>query len=520
MSKKLDDLDAAENQRSWLVIGALLAVVVVAGAWLRLLGCNAPLWVDELHTAWILSGPWDEIAPRAMIGNQSPAAYWVLWPYAQLVGIHDWSLRLPSIVASIGSLGLVFWLTLRWTGSAAGALVAATALTFEFQSMVVYGSEARVYAVVQFLALAQLIVFETLLRTGALKWRIASLLLAWLLFYLHYTTALLFVAEGIAWLILICLRKPVAYAPLSALADAGLFVVGCLPMLPHLAQIASRRGNWAAFIEIPSVVSLWDTLPHHVMLVAILAVWGGMLIWREQTHCDDKLRKPRPQVIALALCWLLVPLVIAWSLNRFDIVRLFFPRYLVVIYPAMGVVLALFVAAIPERHIRVTFAAIAALLLSTWTPARDYLAYGTVIPLRDEHWPQAIALLNEHEWQPNEPLLFASGLIEAEALKTDEENAALRDYSCYPLYSAYPLRLDPQQVEPLTFDKPGQLSARQKTLVNDWLASHDELWMVVRGAQGQAKKAAADVVESVPALKPAEMHGFGLVWVIEFKTRN
>jgi hypothetical protein len=255
-----DTLDRTKP-RSWPLIGAILAVVIVGGAYLRLLGFNAPLWVDELHVGWTLNGTWEEIAPRARIGNQSPVPHWLMWPYIKLVGMNAWTLRLPSFVASVASLGLVFWLAFRWTRSAAAALVAAVALAVEFHSMAIYGSEARVYAVVQFLAIAQMIAFETVLRSGALRWRVASLFLAWMMFYLHYTSAMLFVAEGIAWLLLVILRKPIAYSPGMAVTDALAFLVGCLSAAQHLMQIGARRDNWSFFIEIPTVLELFDMIP-------------------------------------------------------------------------------------------------------------------------------------------------------------------------------------------------------------------------------------------------------------------
>jgi hypothetical protein len=514
----LDDHDA-ERQRSWPLVFAILAVVIVTGGYLRLLGCNAPLWVDELHTAWAVRGSWQDVAPRAMMGNQPPVPDALMWIYTRAAGISAWSLRLPSLAASTASIGMLFWLALRWTGSASAALVAAVALAVEFYSMVLYGSEARAYAMVQLISLAQLMAFESVLLTGGWRPRLASLLLAWLLFYMHYTAALLLAAEGVAWLVLLGRSKPMAYRPLPAITDAALFLAGCLPALRHVLQIGARRANWASFIEIPTAVELWDMTPHHAVALFVLLLWCGLVVWAGQTQPKSELHSPPAHITVLALCWLLVPMLVAWLLNRFDVVRLFFPRYLVVILPATGVLLALLISSLPNRRLRIGLACAASLLLASWSLGRNYYVDGTVVPLRDEQWPGAIALLNERDWQPHEPLLFASGLIEADALRKNEEDAALREYLCHPLYGAYLLQLDPRQVEPLAFDRPGQLTPRQQALVAGWLEHHDQLLLVVRGSEGQAKDAARDVAQSVPSAKPGRATGHG-VWVIELNARR
>jgi hypothetical protein len=293
-----------------------------------------------------------------------------------------------------------------------------------------------------------------------------------------------------------------------------------LPALQHVSEVGARRGNWAFFIEIPTVKSLWDVLPHHVTFAAIVCLFSAYAMWREWRHLEPQVRIPRALSVTLVLGWLAIPMLLTWLLARFDIARLFLPRYLVAILPASGVCMGLLVSMIPGLRQRVAFASVAALLVVSWTLGRTYQTYGSLAVLRGEDWPGAIALLNAHDWQTDEPLLFASGLIEAEALKTQEDNVPLRRYCCYPLYSAYPLNLPPDQVEPLTFDKPGELSERLQRRVSSWLADHDQLLLLVRGTEGQAKLVAKDIVASTAGVKAGKFHDFGIVWVIELEARR
>ena len=64
----------------------VLAVLVLVGAALRVWQARESLWLDELHTAWCALGSLAEVAPRAMIGNQSPLFFWFEWLLVQGFG--------------------------------------------------------------------------------------------------------------------------------------------------------------------------------------------------------------------------------------------------------------------------------------------------------------------------------------------------------------------------------------------------------------------------------------------------
>ncbi|MEZ6075018.1 MAG: hypothetical protein R3C56_04880 [Pirellulaceae bacterium] len=44
------------------------------------------LWLDELHTSWVVAGPWSDVASRARQGNQSPLFFWVLGGLTKTLG--------------------------------------------------------------------------------------------------------------------------------------------------------------------------------------------------------------------------------------------------------------------------------------------------------------------------------------------------------------------------------------------------------------------------------------------------
>src|SRR5689334_1322536 len=93
---------------TWL----MLAAITVLAAVLRLWQINESLWVDELHTSWCLQAGFENVAPRAAEGNQSPLYFWLLWGVTRVLGESEFTLRLPSLLAGIALPG-VTWLVVR-----------------------------------------------------------------------------------------------------------------------------------------------------------------------------------------------------------------------------------------------------------------------------------------------------------------------------------------------------------------------------------------------------------------------
>src|SRR5688572_19813575 len=92
--------DDASPRPRWSL--AALTAILALGAMLRWGPVRESLWIDELHTAWCVSGSLADVAPRAMAGNQSPVFFWIEWLLTSLFGHNELTFRLPSLIA--GSL--------------------------------------------------------------------------------------------------------------------------------------------------------------------------------------------------------------------------------------------------------------------------------------------------------------------------------------------------------------------------------------------------------------------------------
>ena len=127
----------------------LILLPLLVGCWIRWqYAVNDPLWIDELHTSWVVSGGWSDIAGRATMGNQSPLYFWGVYPVVQLLGPSPINLRLLSLIAGCATLLIGPWLVWSRTRSVISTAVTASVLAIESQ-LVFYSSEARPYALLQ-----------------------------------------------------------------------------------------------------------------------------------------------------------------------------------------------------------------------------------------------------------------------------------------------------------------------------------------------------------------------------------
>jgi hypothetical protein len=470
----------------------VLAVLVVLGAALRIWQAGESLWLDELHTAWCALGTLADVAPRAAIGNHSSLFFWLSWLAVQAFGPSELTVRLPSLVAGSLLPAALWWLTLRWTRQPWLGVVAAWLVVVD-PIQIFYASEARPYALVQLLAVTHIGLLSELLERSRLGLHVAFILVGAGLFHLHYTAALLFPAEIVA-IVLLAARKSTAR---PFLRDFLAIAVLCLPAVPHVISVFERRANWELFIPQPTLTSLVTLLPWTWTALVVLVGQAASLpslVGQAASLPEDSNTNPDSNRVPalLALSWLLVPLLIAWTLARTDIARLFFLRYLMLSAPAAIMLAVLAVRMVPGRVMQCAAGAGMA-LFALWTAAAFQLATdGRLIAKGHGDWRSAIAYFNEQPEHGRFPVLVATPLIESEALRGSSD-PALADYCLFPVHSLYPIDADPAGTIALPRTSPGQLEPAVRELV----ASRGGAWLIFAGSATAADEAAFEIVESL-----------------------
>jgi hypothetical protein len=463
--------------QSRLALAALAAILVLAAA-LRLWQARESLWLDELHTAWCALGTPGQVAPRAMAGNQSPLFFWLEWLLVRAFGSSELVLRLPSLIAGIALAGALAGLIQRWTRRAWLGVLAAWLVAVD-PLQVFFATEARPYALVELLAVLHMALLSQLVARPSVPLRAGFVLGGGLLFHLHYTAALLFPAELAAVAILKFARdKPTAYRWRDMALDAALLAALCLPAVPHLQMIFSRRQNWEAFVGQPRWQDIW------IVFALLPWSWAAFVVFA----------RPRGQATILALCWLLVPLLVAWLLARLDIARLFFPRYLMASAPAAIILVALAIRMLPGARMQpIVGLGVAALALAT--PVLPHLLHGSLpIADRTENWRAAIAHFNRQPAHRDFPVLVRTQLIEADALRHDPTRR-LADYCLFPVHSLYPVGTNPANLIPLPRTNAGRLDPA----VADVVRSRGGAWLIASAPAARLDEIERELVVSLEA---------------------
>lgn len=111
-------------------------------------------WIDELHTAWCIADGWNDVVPRAKMGNQQPLYFWGLWIWQQIPWPEPWASypvevlpRVTSLVCVSLSAALITWGSIRFHGSLLAAFVAGLAVAIDRQAAF-FAVELRPYAAV------------------------------------------------------------------------------------------------------------------------------------------------------------------------------------------------------------------------------------------------------------------------------------------------------------------------------------------------------------------------------------
>lgn len=468
----------------------VLALLTLLAAALRLADAGHSLWLDELHTSWVVAGTWSDIPDRAAIGNYPPLYFWLLWPLVQVFGQSEIVLRGLSLAAGVALVPVGWWAARRLTGCDGAARFAALLFAIDRISGIWFSQEARPYALVMLLAVVQLVLFHAAATTGDRWRRVGFIVVAAAMFYLHYTS-LLFLTGQLAWFAGRWIvgadeeSSPSAYRARDLLLDLVILALFCLPAAPHLLEIAARREQWAQFIEQRPFQEVFTLFPIAAylagpalaaLLVCRLIAPGG----RDDARSEpgSTLASPPRSAGALLVCSLFVPLSVAWAATWYDQARLLFPRYLLPSFICLPLLSAWLLTTFRAAG-RAAFGLTALLCVQFSSgPLQSYLEFGDVSGHFSEDWRAAVELVNQSAGDAA-PIFVDAGLIEGELLRGGPPDEALRQYLLFPVLGIYALER-PEQAIPLPPWQPPTADPFGLGPYLDLLRTQREMWFVIR----------------------------------------
>jgi hypothetical protein len=492
-----------------------LLPIVAFATLLRLWQINESLWLDELHSAWVVSSGLLDIVERAQIGNQSPLYFYLPWLTTSLFGMSEWAMRLPSLIAGLGLVMLAYGLAIEFTYSRIAAIACATLAAMD-HNFLFYATEARPYACVQLVAAIQLLIFWRLQTAALFRSRAIFVVSTVLLFYLHYTAILLVAGEVVyvlarRW----WCKNECAYTWRAITVDLLCAAAMTLPAAVHVFDVGARREAWASFITDTALIrpASWFSLDSYIavpiivcLIVSVFKVaitlrrdepkksgstFKAMFDYCSNVRCSGSSRRSVTATILL-VCWFVTPLAIVWLLTVTDLARLYLGRYVIGAALAPLLLTGIFVVGCGSRKLQALAAGVMIAYAIYSSGMIEQLRFdGRLIADRAENWRDAVDYVNAHRIQGS-PVFVRSGLIEADRLPTDKSES-LRSYCNSPVTSIYRIEAHDHEIRPLTTYHTGNLSKADV----EQIETVGSAWFIINGTTATRERCAERILESL-----------------------
>jgi len=320
----------------------LLLALITAGSCLRLVGLrHESLWNDEL-SSWYRSSfsTIEQVVDLGVKPDVHPPGYQILLFCAmRVMGDSETALRLPSAIAGILTIPVLFLIGRKLFGASTGLL--ASALLAVSPSHIWLSQEARPYALLILLvSLSVLLLIRLLARVrkgerASLVELSAFALLGILLEYTHYFGLLVFLLEAAALLIVsLVLRKGRLQAAAVGLVPVAFF----LPWLP----VALAQGSGGSYIALPSLKTFYSLVLQYmgwskVLTVILLLMVPAGLVMR---YCFKRARGwLHTRELLVPVLWLAAPFLVSLAVSLVS-VPVFSVRNMMISLPAVFLLLA------------------------------------------------------------------------------------------------------------------------------------------------------------------------------------
>lgn len=450
-----------------------------------MMGAGESLWVDELHTSWVVADGFEDILDRAAVGNQTAWYFYLVFGFQYLGSAlgnslpdrwlsDELSLRLPSIIAWSLSLALLTSIVLHAAGqrrAASGPEELRTSLsqTWEYSPIVgwclcvlvdrlqwFYSVEARVYSILQLLSLLGWMIVASVVdhrkdqselrpetESGHVCWRCCGWAVVSLAIVSLHITSFISVIAQLTVLVLMAIVQPRIRFTIAACVFL-LFCAGW-SMLGNLHTVWDRRMQWQSIGGDASLSSLANLLPILPLLVPIFVVELVCLL-------RGFAKSPKPNT-AHVRYWLWVvafvcPFFGAWLLTRFEFAPLFHYRFVITAALPLYALAGIWMLRLPSVWLRWAVVLVSLVWLTASQGTLIYWQRGQLMGLnRNESWRQAVDYVAQRLGPDRDSVWVCSGLIEGHSAHpplSEREN----EYLSYPLRGIYEIVAKEGRVEP------------------------------------------------------------------------
>ena len=290
----------------------MTGMILLIALLLRLVYLNQSLWLDEAIQAEALLGHLGPILQYALADFQPPLYHFLLFGWTYLTGFSEITLRIPSLIAGLGTVYFVMkigeFLGNRKLGIIAGTLAAINPL------LIYYSQEGRTYSLTCFLVTASMYYLLLALKKPSRPNAFYYFLFTTLFLWTSYLSWFLALALGVY--LIIKKRWDLFLALCLSVTTLALWVPSLFSSLKLGLGDATTIPNWSQVVGGASVKALaltWIKLNLGRISFANKIIYGLVVGSLAILHTFI-LRKSRSSIL---LIWLVAPIILALLVSIF-----------------------------------------------------------------------------------------------------------------------------------------------------------------------------------------------------------
>lgn len=356
--------------------------LTVLGAVLRFLTLDYSFYGDEFFTRYVALLP-TSLSVSAAIKDTNPPLYLILMHFWARFANSEVGLRLPSMIAGVALIPVLYLLGRQLFDHRTGALAALLGAVSPF--FITFSQEARCYSILALLTTTSVYFFVRLLSAERSAWIWAGYIIFTVLsIYTHYFALLLLPAESLYLLLSTSGRWPRPTWRQWVIGEAAV----ALALLPYLGTLSQRLGELhaGAYLDflfhpisaIPEVlvsytvgytaaaleqndlaraVTIRDVVASSPLLLPAGLAFGAL------TLSAILAIRAYPRQVTLLLCFLFVPIGLAFALGLFSRYAPFRAKFLIGSAPPLYLLMSLGWLQVRHRRWQIVVLAVVAVIL-------------------------------------------------------------------------------------------------------------------------------------------------------------
>jgi mannosyltransferase len=402
-------------------LDSLYALALLGSISLWFTAIRAPLWLDETHSFFVIKAGLSQI--RSRVWPIPPFYPYLLWFSTKLIGTSEIALRIPSVLAMLGAVYLLYRAALELFDR---DIAVVAAVVFCLHPVVVFAAlDVRPYALAAVAINASILALFHL-RQNDSNWLAALFgLAAASIAYFQFLFVILLPALAIAFFVIKSAPPKIVWR--QAGVALATFVLASLPVLPVLQLMFQTRAS-----HVFATRASWRDLVLTLTLNGlILVLVGVVLLARAKRKLDGHTPFLEWRMVVCALL-AFVPILILFGVSRETSTHIFVARYRLVAIPGIALAWAWIASRITLPALRLMLC-LALLAAAACLHFRDPSAttHGTT-------WKYALELAENNASPDNAPVLICSDFHEADDVPMPVGDA-VKDSGLFAPLSYYPL---------------------------------------------------------------------------------